>query len=81
MSYSNSFSSNATSHDLPNQNSNKSKYKKSGSFILKKKNIDGTPDMRYTENREQFLEPGMCADGTPDMRLLQNRIKYGLYKE
>ena len=55
--------------------------KKSGSFILKKKNLDGTPDMRYKENREQLLEPGKWVDGTTDMRLLKNRIKYGLYEE
>ena len=59
----------------------KLKSKKSGSFVLKKKNIDGTPDMRYKENRDEFCLPGLCADGTPDMRLLENRVKYNLYKD
>ena len=54
---------------------------KKGSFVLKKKNLNGEPDMRYKENRDQFLEPGLNVDGTPDMRLLENRIQYGLYKD
>jgi hypothetical protein len=50
-------------------------------FVLKKVNLDGTPDMRYKENRAHFLKANTNKDGTLDMRKLSNRKKKGLYKD
>ncbi len=39
-----------------------------------KKKADGTPDMRYKENKAKAEGPKK-ADGTPDMRYKENKAK------
>ena len=50
-------------------------------FVLKKINTDGSPDMRYKENREHFLGKNKNKDGSFDMRKLINRKNMGLFKD
>eukprot|EP00961_Rhodomonas_salina_P294278 3934434-Rhodomonas_salina.1 len=38
-----------------------------------RRNKNGTPDMRFKENRERFLAPGRNVNGSLDMRLKENR--------
>ncbi|XP_070568036.1 uncharacterized protein [Ptychodera flava] len=35
---------------------------------------DGTPDMRFKENRRMYLAPGRNVDGSPDMRCRMNKF-------
>ena len=50
-------------------------------FILKRVNKDGSPDMRYRENREHYLPKFQNKDGSDDLRLLVNRKKKGLHMQ
>jgi hypothetical protein len=50
-------------------------------FVLKKINKDGSPDMRYKENRDHYLPLNTNKDGSLDLRKLINRKKLGLYKD
>jgi len=47
--------------------------KSESSFVVRFKNKDGSPDLRYRENREIFCEKGLNKDGSEDMRLKSNR--------
>jgi hypothetical protein len=62
-------------------NSNDEEVKSKEKFVLKKINKDGSPDMRYKENRDHYLPPNTNKDGSMDLRKLKNRKKLGLYKD
>lgn len=47
--------------------------KSESTFVVRFKNKDGTPDLRYSENREVFCQKGRNKDGSKDMRLKKNR--------
>ena len=47
--------------------------KSESTFVVRFKNKDGTPDLRYSENREVFCEKGRNKDGSRDMRYKCNR--------
>ena len=40
--------------------------------------MDNSPDLRYKENREHFLQNGRNKHGGKDMRLKNNRKSEGL---
>ena len=40
--------------------------------------MDNSPDLRYKENREHFLQNGRNKNGEKDMRLNKNRKTEGL---
>lgn len=47
--------------------------KSESTFVVRFKNKDGTPDLRYSENREVFCQKGRNKDGSKDLRLKKNR--------
>ena len=50
-------------------------------FVLKKVTKFGLPDMRYKENRDQYLNKDTNDDGSPDLRKINIRKKMGFYKD
>ncbi len=49
------------------------------SFEVRYTKLDGSPDMRFKENRIIWCKKGKNIDGSPDMRVKKNRQKKGLY--
>jgi hypothetical protein len=46
--------------------------------------VDGQPDLRYKENRENMISSTgihLKKDGTPDMRFKENKIRFGVKQE